>query len=215
MKVRGIVTFSVMIVAAAVGMAMSSSIKATAWQPAGQSRQAAPDNRPPGPPQGAPGDWRGAIGDWFGGPGRRGGGPGGPGGPGGMMGRMLFRLDLTAEQQEQVKTLMQAEREATQPYQQTLRDVHDQLRQATQSGEFNEAAVRALAEKEAAATIELRVLGAKTQAAIYNLLTAEQKKALAGSGDGQAMARPRRGRSGLSNGTSFGTGASALLKGGA
>jgi len=127
---------------------------------------------------------------------------------------MLFRLDLTTEQQEQVKSLMQAEREAAQPYQETLRDINARVRKAVQAGEFDEAAVRALAEKEAAATVELRVLGAKTQAAIYNLLTAEQKKALADSDNDQAPPRPRRGKAGMSTGTS-GTGASAIVKGGA
>jgi Spy/CpxP family protein refolding chaperone len=114
-------------------------------------------------------------------------------GPGGI-GRMLFHLDLTAAQLEQVRSLMQAEREASAPYRESLRGITEQMRQAVESAEFDADAVRALATREAAATIELRVIGAKTQSAIYKLLTDEQKKALADARNDQPSPRPHRGR---------------------
>jgi Spy/CpxP family protein refolding chaperone len=183
MRFRGLLTFAVLLVAAAVGLAMTSVTNASGWRPVSHDDQAASSGRPQGPPPGPRG----------GGPG--GGGPGGGGPGGGGLGRMLFDMDLTAAQLEQVKGLMQADREASAPYHETLRDINDQMRQAVESGEFSEETVRALAAKEAAATIELRVIGAKTQAAIYKLLTAEQKKALADARDDQPPPRPRRGKS--------------------
>lgn len=169
MKIRALVTFTIVLLVAAVGLAMASATGLSAWQASDQDQQAPPVGRPPGPPPGPPGM-----------------------GPGGM-GRMLFHLGLTADQQAQVKTLMQAERDASAPYHETLRSINDQMRQAVEAKEFDAAAVRALAEKEAAATIELRVIGAKTQSAIYKLLTDDQKKALA---DARADQPPPRGRRG-------------------
>jgi Spy/CpxP family protein refolding chaperone len=170
MKIRGVVAFAVVLLVAAVGLAMTTASSTSDWQPAGQGRQGAPDGRPPGPPPGSPGE-----------------------GPGGI-GRMLLHLDLTAAQLEQVKALMQAERDAGAPYRETLRDIDEQMRQAVESGQFDEATVRALAEKAAAASIEMRVIGARTQAAIYKLLTDEQKKALADGRDAAPEPRPRRGK---------------------
>ena len=172
MKTRTLLIITIGLLMAVVGFAMTVSIDASAWQPAGQGRQGVMGVPPPGP---------------------RGGGPGrGFGGPGGI-GPMLFQLDLTAAQLEQVKALMQAEREASAPHHETLQGINEQMRKAVESGEFDEAAVRALASKEAAVTVELRVIGARTQAAIYKLLTDEQKKTLADFRDDQPP-RGRRGR---------------------
>jgi Spy/CpxP family protein refolding chaperone len=110
------------------------------------------------------------------------------------MGRLLFELDLTAAQLEQVKSQMEAEREAAAPYHETLRGLHEQMRAAVESGAFDEEAVRAIAVKEAAATAELRVIGARTQSAIFGLLTDDQKKAMAEARDDQPPPRSRRGR---------------------
>jgi Spy/CpxP family protein refolding chaperone len=164
MRIRGVLAFGIVLIAAAGGLAMT-----TANTPGGQGaaqRQGPPDGPPPGP--------RGA------------------GGPGDI-GRLLFQIDLTAAQLEQVKILVQADREAGASYRAVLRDLDEQVRKRVESGEFDEAAVRALAVQEAAATIELRVAGARTQAAIYTLLTAEQTKALADT-RGEEPPPRRRGR---------------------
>ncbi|HZS09685.1 MAG TPA: Spy/CpxP family protein refolding chaperone [Blastocatellia bacterium] len=107
-------------------------------------------------------------------------GPGGPrGGPGGPEFHLFSQLDLTAAQQEQIKSLHEAERTAAQPIHEQLRQIHEELLGATKDGAFEEAAVRAIAAREAQASVELTVLHLKTQAAIYNVLTAEQKAKLA------------------------------------
>jgi Spy/CpxP family protein refolding chaperone len=129
MRIRAIVTFAVVLVSAAVGLAMTSAANSAAWEPAGQGRRADPGPPTPGPPPGRPGA-----------------------GPGGIE-RLLFQLDLTAAQLEQVKSLMQAQREASAPYQQALRDIGNQMRQAVESAGFDETVVRALAAKEAEATV--------------------------------------------------------------
>jgi Spy/CpxP family protein refolding chaperone len=168
MKMKTVLGFTAALAAIAVVMAMATGPAAAAG-PAGQRGQM---SRPPaGPP-----------------PGPRGGG-----GPGGI-GRMLFELNLTAAQLEQVKSLTEAEREAATPYHETLRDLDEQMRAAVESGAFDEAAARAIAVKEAAATAELRVIGARTQSAIFGLLTDEQKKAMAEARDGQRPPREHRGR---------------------
>ena len=180
MRIRSVLVFATVLLAAAVGLAMATTGAPGGQSAAGQSVTQDRQGPPPGPP---PDGMR------RGGPGR--GGPGGPGGPGGI-GREIFRLNLTAAQQEQVKALMDAQREATESYHTTLRDIDRQIDDAITSGEFTEDAIRALAEKEAATTVELRVQRAKTDAQIYELLTAEQKKALADAKNQQAP--PRRGR---------------------
>ncbi len=172
MRIRAVLVFATLLSAAAVGLAMTAT-GAPAQPPASQDRL----GPPPGPP-----------------PGRM--GPGGPGGRGGID-RDLFRLDLTPAQREQVKTLMDAQRQARETYRATLQDIDKQIRAAVESGEFDAAAVRALAEKEAAAMVELRVLAAKTDADIVKLLTPEQKQALT-AGRNHQQPPPdgrRRGRS--------------------
>jgi Spy/CpxP family protein refolding chaperone len=170
MKIRSVVTFAVVLFVAAIGLAMTRTTNVSDWQPVAQDRPAPPQGRPPGPPPAMPGE-----------------------GPGGI-GRALFHLDLGAAQLEQVKELMQAEHDAGAPYHEALRNINGQMRAAVESGEFDETAVRALAATEAAATVELRVIGARTQAAIHKLLTDEQKKALADARDDQPLPRPRRGK---------------------
>lgn len=167
MRIRAIVTFAIVVFAAAVGLAMTSSGGSSDWRPVVQDQQQPPDGPPPPPP----------------GMHRR-------GGPGGF-GPMLFDLDLTAEQIEQVRSLMKADRDASASYHEKLRNLDQQIRAAVESDSFKEDSVRALAEQEAAISVELRVLGARTQAAIDRLLTADQKKALADQGGQQP--RPRRG----------------------
>lgn len=112
------------------------------------------------------------------------GGPGGPGGPGMMRrgaggpdgeGRMFAHLNLTDDQKAQAKALHEKAWAESKPYMEQLRAIHDQIRQITESGQFNEDAVRALAAKQAQAETELTVIRVRTQMAVFNLLTPEQK----------------------------------------
>lgn len=105
-------------------------------------------------------------------------GPGGPGGPGGL-GPMLFELDLSATQIGQIKRLQDEARTASQPYEEQLRQVEDSLRTATRQATFAEDAVRTLLASEVKPMTELRVIRARTDAAIWRLLTTDQQAALA------------------------------------
>lgn len=156
MRVRGVVTFSLVLLAAAVGLATAGgSLGATAVAVSHEGVRQAPVGAPPGPP------------------------PGPRGGPGGRLMDRVFGLDLSADQLAQVQALRTADREAGATYQETLRSIGKDLQAAIQADTFDEDAVRALVRKEAAATTELRVIGARTDAAVYKLLTTEQKTALA------------------------------------
>jgi Spy/CpxP family protein refolding chaperone len=120
-------------------------------------------------------------------------GGGGPRGPGGLRGRggldrMVFELDLTEAQIEQVKVLREAARTASEPYEQQIGKAEEAIRAAIESGSFDEDAVRTLAAGESKAGTELRVLHARTEAAILKVLTAEQREAL------KNMRPPRPGR---------------------
>ena len=112
--------------------------------------------------------------------------PPGRGGPG--LDRLIFDLDLTQAQIEQVKTLRDAARSASQPYEEQMRKADESIRAAVESGTFDEDAVRALAAGQSKAMIELRVIQARTDAGILKLLTAEQREAL------KNMRPPRPGR---------------------
>jgi Spy/CpxP family protein refolding chaperone len=101
-----------------------------------------------------------------------------PGGPRGI-GQLALRLDLTSAQLEQVKALDEAERSASKPYMEKMREADESIKAIIESGSFDEDAVRELASGASAAMVEMRVISAKTEAAIYQLLTAEQRAKLA------------------------------------
>lgn len=125
-----------------------------------------------------PGGQRGPGGPGGPPPGRP-GGPGGFGGPGGPGGGLPLRaLDLTDAQKEQVKAIHEAERAKIEPYLKQLGDAHKALGEATAKGQFDEAQVRTIAATVAQAQVELTVSRARQDAAIYQILTAEQRAKL-------------------------------------
>jgi Spy/CpxP family protein refolding chaperone len=89
--------------------------------------------------------------------------------------RMAQVLDLTAAQKEKVSAIVKAEQEKTAPLRQQLADNHEQFRKLTLSEKFDEAAVRALAAKQAQIKTEMMVSHAKAKSEIYALLTPEQR----------------------------------------
>ncbi|MBI1763758.1 MAG: Spy/CpxP family protein refolding chaperone [Acidobacteria bacterium] len=109
------------------------------------------------------------------GPGER--GPGGPPPPDGGRMRLHF-LDLSDAQKAQVKTIQDTEDAQAEAYFDKLREAHEALEAATAKGQFNEAQVRALAAAIAQSEIELTVIRARKDAAIYQVLTAEQRAKL-------------------------------------
>jgi Spy/CpxP family protein refolding chaperone len=113
--------------------------------------------RPPGPPQPPP---------------PLGGGPRG-------IAHLVTALDLTSAQVEQVKALEETERSSSKTHMEKMREADEGIKAIIESGSFDEAAVRELASGAGAAMVEMRVISARTEAAIYQLLTAEQRTRLA------------------------------------
>ncbi len=108
-------------------------------------------------------------------PGQR--GPGGPGGPRGED-PIFNQLNLTDAQKQQIKTLREKQRTDSEPYHEQLRGNGEQMRAIVEGSSFDEAAARALLAKEAQVETELKLIRIRTDNAIHNLLTAEQKAKL-------------------------------------
>ncbi len=117
--------------------------------------------------------------------GRRGGGPGGPmlgrGGPG----MMLMGLDLSSEQQAQVKTLFESEREANQAGRQAVAEARQALHAAIFANVVDPGTIAGLQEKIAAAEQAQLKRSVDTQLTLSGILTPEQRaKVLARDGRG-------------------------------
>jgi protein CpxP len=93
-----------------------------------------------------------------------------------FLARMTEALNLSAEQQEKIKAIMDEHQNKVAPLRQNLDDSRDKLRQAAKADTFDEAAVRALATSQAATKTELMVERARMQNQINALLTPEQRK---------------------------------------
>jgi len=107
----------------------------------------------------------------------RGDGRGGPG-PGGGLGPFGRDLNLTAEQQAQIKKIQDSFREADKSLFDQMRTLRDS-EPDPMSGSFDEPTVRAAAEARAKLQIELEVSRAKMMSQIASILTTEQKAQLA------------------------------------
>ena len=97
------------------------------------------------------------------GPGRGPGGPGDPGGPG-FEGRgempimgMLSDLNLTDEQMSKVKEIIKKQKDSGEASRESMRAVHEKLRDLASAETFNEAEVRKLAQQIADAQSPYRV----------------------------------------------------------
>ena len=107
------------------------------------------------------------------------------GGPsGGRMGkgsgrhfaRLAKALDLTDAQKEQVKAILETEREKVAPLRQTLGETREKIRQAVEAKPFDEAAVRSLAASQNETRTELVVSRARVKSQIFALLSPEQQE---------------------------------------
>lgn len=90
-------------------------------------------------------------------------------------GRML---DLTDQQKQQLASARKAEKERMKPYQEQLEATRKQIREEVMSGNFNEEKTRALLSQNAQARTELELSKARMHAALYNVLTPEQRTKL-------------------------------------
>jgi len=97
-------------------------------------------------------------------------------GHGGHSGRMARDLDLTAEQEKQIRGILDAEREKNAPLHKQMRENREQLRKIIEKTPFDEAAVRKLAAEKEKTHVELVVSRARAMNKVYTLLTPEQKE---------------------------------------
>lgn len=105
----------------------------------------------------------------------KGHGPFAMGRHGGPMFGMLRGLDLTAEQKAAIKEVSEAGREGLKPLFEQLKANHDQLAALGTDGKFDQARVETLAAEQAGIMSKLIVEKEKAKAAIFAVLTDEQK----------------------------------------
>ena len=128
--------------------------------------------------------------------GRMGGGPGGGGpmfGRGGGPAMMLAGLDLSADQQAQVKTLFESERDSHQANMKALAEARQALHAAIFANTVDSGAVASLQAKVAAAEQAQLAAQVQTQLTLAGILTPDQRAKLAARG-GRGMGRGGPGR---------------------
>ena len=109
--------------------------------------------------------------------GKRGGGGMHRGMRGGMGGGgMMFRgLDLTDEQKAQMKAIHEANKGSMQPLMEAMKANRQRMQEATANGNFDEAAVTAIANEHAALSAQMMVARERIKAQTFAILTDEQK----------------------------------------
>ena len=116
---------------------------------------------------------------------------GGRGMHGGFGGRFFERLNLSDAQQEQIRQIVECNRQSTQALRERGRGTRGEG-PAGFDGTFNEAAVRAAAQQRANARVEMEVAHARMMSEIYNVLTPEQKAQLAAERQQRQQRRQER-----------------------
>ena len=92
-----------------------------------------------------------------------------------MLQQMTKELNLTAAQQQQVKTVLKTERGKIQPIMQQIHQ-NEQANNAAVTGQFDEGKARDFAQKQAALMADMMVEKERTKSEIYALLTPEQRQ---------------------------------------
>jgi Spy/CpxP family protein refolding chaperone len=85
------------------------------------------------------------------------------------------QLDLTEAQKTEIKAILDAERPTIEPLVRQLVGTRKELRSVTDSGQFDESQVRALAEQQAQTITELIVAKERVKSKVYAVLTPEQR----------------------------------------
>jgi protein CpxP len=122
-----------------------------------------------------------AQGPGFGGPGRGAGRPmggrGGPGGPGMLGPMMLERLNLTADQRDRVKQILDSHRDEQRALGERAMKAHQALQDVV-TATFDESAIRARAADVAAVDADQAVAQARVYGEVFQILTSEQQQEL-------------------------------------
>jgi Spy/CpxP family protein refolding chaperone len=92
---------------------------------------------------------------------------------------MAAFLDLTEEQEAQMEEIREQYRPQIEALMEQKRTAHEERAESCDPANFDEAAVRAFAEAQAALNVELKVLRAKVHSELYSVLTEEQQEQLA------------------------------------
>lgn len=92
-----------------------------------------------------------------------------------MLQHMTKELNLTTDQQTQIKNIMQAQKSKTQPLMQQMRQ-NRQAEEANITGNFDENQARTFANKQSQIMSDLIVEQERTKSQIYAVLTPEQRQ---------------------------------------
>ena len=111
-----------------------------------------------------------------GGPGGRRGGPGGP--DGGALGPMMLeRLDLTTDQRDRVRQILDSHRDEQKAIGDRAMKAHEALQDVVTST-FDESAIRARAADVAAVDADIAVAQARVYSEVFQILTGDQQQKL-------------------------------------
>ncbi len=94
---------------------------------------------------------------------------------GGDQTNMAKALGLTAEQQQQIRSIRELERSSSEPLLQQLAAIREQILTASKTDPFNETTVRTLAASQEEIRIEMTVAHARMRNQIFVLLTPAQR----------------------------------------
>lgn len=128
--------------------------------------------------------------------GRRGGGPGGPmgrGGPGGAIDLPLAQLNLSDQQRDQVKTILDSHQDELKALGDRQMAAREALDKAISADAIDEGAIRQKAADLGAVEADMGVARAHIRAEVWQILTADQQKQ-AKTLEAQRPEPPGRGR---------------------
>jgi Spy/CpxP family protein refolding chaperone len=97
-------------------------------------------------------------------------------GGGHFMHKMTEQLDLSEDQQQQLKALHEEDKTRMQSQHEALRENHEKIHGLITSGDYTEDKASQLAEQQGTITAEMAKLRAAHMAKLYALLTPEQQK---------------------------------------
>ena len=108
-----------------------------------------------------------------------------------LQGPLGERLELSDEQRDSIRTIVEAERESVRPWIEDLKTRDEAVEEAVHAEPFDEEAVRAAARQAADIRVELAVARARVADEIRGILTPDQRETL---GELRAERREMHGR---------------------